>query len=184
VSTMWIVLIVIGAVVVIGVVSLMEATRRRRVLRRKFGAEFDRLVEQHGDRHRADAALRQRVDERGHLDIRPLAPAARGNYANEWRRVQAEFVDTPRVALSQADALVTRIMNERGYPVDDFDHQAAAVSVDHPDVVKNYREGHHVFLQSMGDGVTTEEMRRGFVNYRVLFLQLLDEPAQGEQVRQ
>jgi len=184
VSTLGIVLIVLAVVVVISSVVLVMMALRRRALRRRFRAEFDRLVELHGGRHNADAVLRQRVDEREHLDIRPLAPAARGSYAAEWRRVQSEFVDTPRVALNEADALVTRIMNDRGYPVDDFDHQAAAISVDHPAVVQNYRDGHQVFLASMGAGVTTEEMRRGFVCYRTLFMQLLDEPARDEQVRQ
>jgi hypothetical protein len=32
-------------------------------------------------------------------------------------------------------------MAERGYPVEDFEQRAADISVDHPQVVENYRQG-------------------------------------------
>ena len=182
-STLDIVLIVIAAVVAIAIVAIMVVvTRRRAALRRHFGAEYDQLVANDGNRRQADAELRERVDERRHLDIKPLSSASRQAYEDEWRRVQGEFVDTPRVALSQADALISRIMRDRGYPVDDFEHQAAIVSVDHPDVVRDYRSGHGVYMASAGSAkVSTEDLRQGFVHYRSLFDELLEERADNRQ---
>ena len=51
----------------------------------------------------------------------------------------------PQVALVEADALITLVMRDRGYPVDDFESQSKLVSVDHPDVVQNYRTGHDTY---------------------------------------
>ena len=39
-------------------------------------------------------------------------------------------------------------MRERGYPVDDFEQQAADVSVDHPEVVEHYREAHAIHVRA------------------------------------
>jgi hypothetical protein len=178
-STLDILLIVIAAAVVIAIVAILVVmARKRAALRRRFGTEYDQLVAQDGNRRQADAELRERMNERRHLDIKPLSPASRQAYEDEWRRVQGAFVDTPRVALTQADALVSRIMCERGYPVDDFEHQAAIVSVDHPDVVRDYRSGHGVYMASTGSSsVSTEDLRQGFVHYRSLFDELVEEPA-------
>jgi hypothetical protein len=65
------------------------------------------------------------------------------------------------------------VMRERGYPIDDFDHRAADISVDHPDIVENYR-GAHAIYQSQHDGdISTEDARQAFVHYRALFDRLL-----------
>jgi hypothetical protein len=36
-------------------------------------------------------------------------------------------------------------MADRDYPVEDFEQRSADLSVDHPKVVENYREGHRLF---------------------------------------
>jgi len=170
-------LIVIGAVVLLAIVVVMIQMNRRRALRTRFGPEYDRMVDETGSQRRAAAAAKERINEREKLDIRPLSPASRDRYSQEWRQVQARFVDAPAAAVGEADALVTRMMHERGYPIDDFDHQAALVSVDHPAVANNYREGHGVYLASVNGSASTEDMRRGFVAYRSLFSELLDDRA-------
>ena len=170
-------LIVIGAVIVVAIIVWMLEMRRRRALRSRFGTEYDRMVDQTGSERRAAFVARERINEREQLEIRPLSPASRDRYSQEWRQVQARFVDAPAAAVSEADSLVTRIMHERGYPIDDFEHQAALVSVDHPDVVDNYRAAHGVYLASVNGTASTEDMRRGFVAYRSLFSELLDERA-------
>jgi hypothetical protein len=38
--------------------------------------------------------------------------------------VQTAFVDTPSGAVDDADRLVTQVLRERGYPIDDFDQRA------------------------------------------------------------
>ena len=54
------------------------------------------------------------------------------------------FVDNPETAVGVADRLVTEVMRQRGYPVDDFDQRAADISVDHPQIVDNYRAAHGI----------------------------------------
>jgi hypothetical protein len=65
-------------------------------------------------------------------------------------------------------------MGERGYPVEDFDQRAADLSVDHPDLVENYRGGHAVAVRSREGDAETEELRQAFVHYRALFEELLE----------
>ena len=74
------------------------------------------------------------------LDVRPLSRSDHDRFANEWTKVQAEFVDAPAEAVSDADSLIQQVMTTRGYPVEDFDRRAADVSVEHPEVVENYRQ--------------------------------------------
>jgi pyridoxal biosynthesis lyase PdxS len=70
-------------------------------------------------------------------------------------------------------------MRERGYPVDDFDTRAADLSVDHPDVVENYRAGHGIATAHERGKAGTEELRKAVQHYRALFEELLEiEPPQ------
>nr|MBA3718270.1 hypothetical protein [Actinomycetota bacterium] len=93
--------------------------------------------------------------------------------------VQGRFVDDPRGAVSEADSLIRSVMDERGYPVDeDFERRAADISVDHPDVVERYREGHRLARTDAGDESATENLREAMRNYRALFENLVEsEPA-------
>jgi hypothetical protein len=88
--------------------------------------------------------------------------------------VQTAFVDHPSSAVGEADVLVTEVMRERGYPIDDFEQQAADISVDHPTVVENYRAAHDIHLAQQKGGVGTEQQRQAFVHYRALFAKLLE----------
>jgi hypothetical protein len=140
-------------------------------LQQRFGPEYERTVERAEDRKQAEADLAARAKRRDELDIRPLPAAARDRYVEEWQRVQSRFVDDPRGAVQEADALIQSVMRERGYPVDDFEQRAADVSVDHPQVVENYRSGHRL---ASGD---TEAQRQAMVHYRALFDELVDDVA-------
>jgi hypothetical protein len=72
-------------------------------------------------------------------------------------------------------------MAERGYPVEDFETRAADISVDHPQVVENYREGHRLAQRGAdGDG-STEDLRQTMRHYRALFEELV-EPVADEPV--
>jgi hypothetical protein len=65
-------------------------------------------------------------------------------------------------------------MRERGYPIDDFDQRAADISVDHPNVVENYRAAHSIYLSQQQGDVGTENQREAFIHYRALFEKLLE----------
>ena len=49
-------------------------------------------------------------------------------------------MDDPKAATGDADGLIQKVMQARGYPMSDFDQRAADISVDHPEVVQNYRK--------------------------------------------
>jgi hypothetical protein len=167
------VLVIIVAVLLCAVIWLALRQRRTAKLKEGFGPEYDRTLEQSGDQRAAEAELREREQRRSSYDIRELEPAARERYAERWRETQARFVDQPASTLADADTLVSEVMRERGYPVDDFETQAADVSVDHPGVVEHYRQAHAV---RASDETSTEELREAFVHYRALFDELLGEP--------
>jgi hypothetical protein len=179
---------VVIAIVVIAVIAIAwYAARRRRTegLRRQFGPEYERTVEEAGRPRVAESELESRRRRRAALDIRPLAPGARTRYADEWRAAQARFVDDPAGAVAQADTLVVQVMRERGYPMDDFEQQAADVSVDHPQVVGDYRAAHDISTRSANGRAETEDLRQAMVHYRALFEDLLEEDAGGTtEVRQ
>ena len=69
-------------------------------------------------------------------------------------------------------------MRQRGYPVDDFDQRAADISVDHPQIVENYRTAHGIHLSQQHGDVSTEQQREAFVHYRALFEKLLETPTE------
>jgi len=174
------VLIAVGVVAVLAVV-LWQALARRRTgrLQQQFGPEYDRAVGDAESRRDAEAELQAREERRRRLDIRPLTQAARDRYTETWRTTQAQFVDDPRGAVAAADSLIQSVMAERCYPVEDFEQRAAYVSVDHPRVVENYREGHRLAQASAGGDDSTENLRRAMRHYRALFDELV-EPAADE----
>jgi len=149
--------------------------RRSRKLQDKFGPEYDRTVEQAGDRRAAEADLLERADRRAELNIVPLEPEARDRYIEAWRSTQAQFVDEPAQATREADRLITSVMRDRGYPVDDFEQRAADVSVDHPQVVDDYRAAHAIAARNDRSEASTEDLRQAQVQYRSLFEELLED---------
>jgi hypothetical protein len=177
----WIV-IGIAVVVLVGAFGLGGALRRRTTrLRERFGPEYERLEEQRGQRQ-AEKELAERERRREELDVRPLSPTARERYIARWQLVQARFVDAPLPAVREADDLIAQVMRERGYPVEDFEQRAADVSVDHSEVVQDYRKANRLVISS---DATTEDLRQAMQHYRALFDELVepaaDEPTAAER---
>lgn len=172
----WVWVVVIAAVAVVAVVAwLLTRQARSRGLQQTFGSEYERTMARTGDRGLAEADLMERRDRVSALDVRPLSRADHDRFASRWTKVQAEFVDAPSEAVSDADELIQQVMATRGYPVEDFDRRAADVSVEHPDVVENYRAAHSIAVKearadAAGD---TEALRKAMVYYRSLFDELL-----------
>jgi hypothetical protein len=169
----WI-LIAIGALVVLGLIAwLVTARRRTEHLRDRFGPEYNRVTSAAESKRDAEAELAQREERREKLEIKPLSESSRARYTTEWTSIQSEFVDEPGRAVARADSLLQQAMQERGYPVEKFDQRAADLSVDHPKVVENYREGHRLASRSEGDGADTESLRQAMQHYRALFEELV-----------
>ena len=170
---LWAVLVI--AVVIVAVLILATAIRSRRSerLREGFGPEYDRAIDRAGDRGAGEAELRDRKARHDELELRPLAPLARKRFMDAWQGTQAEFVDDPAVAISDADRLIQSVMLDRGYPVEDFDDRAALVSVDHPRVVERYRRAHTIAIANAGGDTDTEQLRIAMQDYRALFEELV-----------
>ena len=168
------VLIAIVAVAVVALIAWQAMSKRRtKRLQEQFGPEYQRTVEGSKNRRQAESQLSAREKRREQLDVRPLSPAARQRYEEQWQTIQAQFVDSPQAAVAAADSLIEDVMRDRGYPVEDFDQRAEDVSVDHPQVVANYREGHRLTEQSANGRGSTEDLRQAMRHYRALFGELL-----------
>jgi len=164
------------AVAVIVLVLAWFASRqdRRRRLRRRFGPEYERVVQQAGSAGKAEAALEARAKRVGALHIRPLPEQDARRFALRWRQTQARFVDAPQEAVGGADVLVNEVMAARGYPLGDFDQRADDISVDHPYVVSHYRAARDLAALQATGKATTENLRQAMVHYRALFDDLLE----------
>jgi hypothetical protein len=181
----WIWAVIIAALVIAAAVVVWRAlaARRSRMLQGRFGPEYDRALAEAGSKRDAETELAARAARRNELDIRPLPPGARERYVMEWQGVQAQFVDDPDRAVREADLLIQSVMGDRGYPTDEFEQRAADVSVDHPDVVENYREGHRLARASALGDATTEDLRQAMQHYRALFDELLEEGSEAPLAR-
>lgn len=171
-----IVAVIIVLVGVAVIAFLLMRKRRSKMLRERFGPEYDRVVKREGNVHRGEDVLQFLTERREKLHIVPLPPSQRSEFANRWTAVQTQFVDEPVGAVSQADQLVNEVMLARGYPVGNFDQRAADISVDHPIVVENYRAAQEIVLRQSRGQASTEDLRKAMVHYRSLFDDLLEEP--------
>jgi hypothetical protein len=172
------VIIVLVIVVIVAALALARAAWRRQ-LQRRFGPEYDRVLSQQDSQMRAEAELTKRQRRVSRLNIRPLPDTARRQYLAEWQEIQGQFVDSPQAAMTEAYTLVTTVMQERGYPMDDDEQALADLSVDHARTVGNFRSAQTVTREAAHGSVATEDMRQALIQYRELFADLLGEPANG-----
>lgn len=177
--TWLIVALVVIALVAVGA-YLMEK-RRSTALRQRFGPEYERALDEHGDRRTAEAHLRHRLKRRDEVELVELSPGDRERHETRWRVVQASFVDDPAGSVAEAEALVEQLMNERGYApsAPDADHDGDAdgevdryevVAVDHPQLVQQHRAA-----QGIAGTAPVDDLREAFLHHRALFQALLGE---------
>jgi len=170
-------LIFIVVLVVVAALAFVFSRQRRTArLRDQFGPEYDRTVAETGSRQAAEAELEDRRHRLEKLEIAPLDSAARQRYLEQWHLVQAQFVDSPTEATRAADRLINQVMRDRGYPVEEFEQRAADISVDHAQVVDDYRAAHAVAEANERSEASTEDLRQALVHFRSLFEDLLDVP--------
>lgn len=169
-------LLVAVLVAILAVVAIWLWSRRSRSqhLEKHFGPEYHREVARTGSRDKAEAELMARQKRVEDLHIVPLAPTDAQRFTQQWRAVQARFVDNPRGALAEADQLVRDLMQRRGYPMGEFEQRAADISVHHPQVVEHYRAAHLIADGDRRGQVDTEGMRQAVIHYRALFAELLE----------
>ena len=172
--------LIIGLVLIVaaGIATVVFMRKRRTArLRAQFGdPEYTRAVQGVGNQRSAENQLEKRAERVEYFHIRPLSPADHARFLESWRKVQGRFVDSPGGAVTEADQLLGDVMSMRGYPVSDFEQRAADISVDHPLVMENYREGHGIAVRQKLGQASTEELRQAMIHYRTLFEDLVGEP--------
>jgi len=171
---------------IIGVLVAMALTRvqRTKQLKERFGPEYDRAMNELGNKRQAEEELAARLAHVNALQIRPLTAEEVNRYALDWQETQTEFVDEPLTALQKADHLIREVMKAKGYPVEDFEQRAADISVDYPDLVTDYRGLHLIAIKQKEDDVSTEEMRQAMVHGRALFENLISKDTNTETTAQ
>ncbi|MGF7235367.1 MAG: hypothetical protein ACQSGP_10490 [Frankia sp.] len=182
-AVIWILVVVVVAVIAVAAAITARNARHRNKLRERFGPEYDRAVEQSGDRRAAEHHLSEVADRRDTLNIRDLTEDERAAFTERWVTVQSEFVDQPTVAARHAEELIAEVMQIRGYPTDDDDDERTdLLTADHPEVVASYREAQALRAGTStgvtstggeGDGGDTEALRGAVVRYRILFEELV-----------
>src|SRR5687767_14093680 len=107
------VLVAIVPVVALAVIAgfvRMNQSRSRKELQEKFGPEYERAISG-SKRTEAERELKERADRVEKLRIKDLSEDDQRRFAEEWRVVQVRFVDDPAGTITEADALVQRVMD-------------------------------------------------------------------------
>lgn len=173
-SGTWLAIIIVAALLVVALLAFTAwRERRTKSLRNRFGSEYDRTVDNADSRRQAEKDLRERAAQRDELEIRELSAAAATRYQEHWLVIQQEFVDSPAQSVHAAQALVTNVMRERGYPTDSADQREAMLSVDYSEVMDNYRAATLIDSREKAGDATTEDLRQAMQHYRMLFDRLL-----------
>ena len=153
---------VLVALVVWGLVSSERRRRERDALRERYGAEFDRAVEEHGSRRAAVADLQARESEHQTLSLRDLNEADLELVRQHMARAQYRFVEDPADALLRVERVMTEVLRAKGYPLPEDRSQAARLfSVDHPEHAQSVRG---VF--SKGTDGDVDDLRTRFLEAR------------------
>ena len=153
--------------------------RRSDHLRDRFGDEYDRTLDNAGDRTKAERALEEREERVNALEIRRLTADEHTRFATEWRDVKSVFVDSPVEAILHADRMLANMMKTVGYPMADFDRRYEDLTVNHGDVGRHYREGHAIVDRHNAGSASTEDMRQAMKHYEALFDHLVADAEGG-----
>ena len=177
----WIIFAAVAAIALVALGAwLFHQKRQSHKLQERFGSEYGRTVNELGSRTKGESELKAREKRVERLDILPLARSEAARFSEAWQALQGRFVDNPKGVVVQAEQLVRELMEKRGYPMGDFERRAGDISVDHPDVVANYRSAQAIAVRDRQGSADTEELRKAVVHYRALFDELLEvrEPRQ------
>lgn len=170
--------VALGAILLVGVVAfLTNKMRRPERPRTNFdGAEHARAADQDGSRRNGKARLEARSQRVETFHLRPLTAGDHARFIESWHTIQARFVEGPAGAVADADRLVADIMSKRGYPACDFERSAAGISLHYPRVLGNFRTAHAIAIRQKHGEASTEELRRGMLQFRTLLDALVNAP--------
>ncbi|WP_369204981.1 hypothetical protein [Streptomyces sp. PU-14G] len=142
----------------------------------RFGPEYDRtLVRRGGDVRTTRRELRTRLKRYAQLRVAPLHRAAREHYLARWSALEEDFSAEPGRALDAAEALLTELAAERGYPAEaPFEDLAAALSVHHARRVHGYRRVHEAARTAHAEHRAPQDARAALLAAGALFDSLLN----------
>jgi hypothetical protein len=96
----------------------------------------------------------------------------RHEWETEWQALEPLVVDSPEEALPEVDDLISRMMVERGYPVD----EAGAAESAEPEIVAEFLEARRIArLVDGGETVDPGDVGAAITGYRNLYEYLLEE---------
>lgn len=169
-----ILLVIVIAVLLVGLAYwFIQRQNRSKGLKDRFGAEYARTMDTAGTRGEGEKQLVEREKRVESFHLKDLDPREAQRFGDEWRNTQGRFVDNPGGAIHEADSLVQQVMSARGYPVTNFEQQAQDISVDHPEVLSNFRAAHAIAEGNAISPASTEALRQAMIHYRALFDELL-----------
>jgi hypothetical protein len=170
-----VIIIFVIAIAIVAAIAYFyyQGQKREAALRDRFGPEYHRARAREGSKGDAVDELRRRERRVERFQLVDLSQEDQDRFASRWKDVQAAFVDEPAASLNDADILVTEVMVARGYPMSDFEERAADLSVDHANLVANYRAGHNIAIANQRGNADTEDIRQAFLYYRAMFDELL-----------
>src|SRR5262245_6436906 len=90
--------VVVGLVIIGLVTAIVRRRQRTKSLQERFGPEYDRTLDELGDKRQAEQELETRLDHVKKLDIRSLSAEETEHFTADWQTTQAEFVDEPLAA--------------------------------------------------------------------------------------
>jgi FtsZ-interacting cell division protein ZipA len=178
--------LIIGAVVIVAILIVAawlyssrqrgQTQQRSGQLRERFGSEYDRTVAEKGDTRSAERELTARQKRLSSFHIKALDADEGKRFSDEWQAIKASFVDDPSAAVRDAEALLGRVMDARGYPTGDFEQRSADISVDHSTALEHFRSAHEISLRNAKGEANTEDLRQAVINDHDLFAELIGEP--------
>lgn len=175
-EVLWIGILILTALLAVGIGYGISRSRRassREDLRRRFGPEYDRAVEETGSGDAARRELRDRVRRVGRLPLRDLSERERADFRDSIADLEAAFVDDPSRAIAGFERLTQQVIAARGYPSASSDRQLADLSVHHARSVGHYRSARSIARSASAD---PDQLRRALGHYRAILRDLLETP--------
>ena len=160
-------------IAVVGTYGRRESAKRQ--IRASFGPEYARVRSEYGGTRAADRELARRNQMHDRLSLEPISANDRDVYTASWEHIRGGFLDDPGFALSQAGQLIARLLEAKGYPIDDRGEQLALLSVQHQGALADYRQALWVSERVRNDpaSLPTEVKREALMQYQTLFEDLL-----------
>lgn len=140
---------------------------RRRTLRGRAVGTSDRM-------RSADGEPKRWLERRAPRSLRRLSADQRRWYVQQWTQLQRRAATQPATALLDADALLTRLLDDLGYPTGRFVEAAPQLSADHAGAVDDYRAASDVALDTRLGLAGTTEIRRALQRCGVVFERLAE----------